>query len=47
MLFFVSQVYLPGDPIDENEKLTYDTSAYNMYHEVCNNNDSNNNENEF
>jgi len=26
------QVYLPGDPMDDDEELTYDRSAYNMYH---------------
>ncbi|XP_065071674.1 glutamate-rich WD repeat-containing protein 1-like [Rhopilema esculentum] len=27
-------VYLPGDPIDENEELEFDKSAYEMYHEA-------------
>ena len=30
-------MYLPGDPIDENEELEFDKSAYEMYHEVVKN----------
>ena len=33
--FTVLQVYLPGDPMEEGEELTFDSSAYKMYHVVC------------
>ena len=28
------KVYLPGDPMEEGEELTFDSSAYKMYHQV-------------
>lgn len=28
------QVYLPGDPLDENEELVREDSAYEMFHEA-------------
>ena len=34
IVVLVCQVYLPGDPLAEDEKLTYDSSAYVLYHEV-------------
>ena len=37
MFFYVFQdaVYLPGDPLEEDQELEFDKSAYEMYHEVC------------
>jgi len=32
ILYF--QVYFPGDPIEEGDELTFDKSAYQMYHAV-------------
>lgn len=29
-----TQVYLPGDPLDENEELVREESAYEMFHEA-------------
>ena len=33
--FVYSQVYLPGTPMEDGEELTFDSSAYKMYHQVC------------
>ena len=35
MLYFSTfQLFLPGDEVEEGEELTYDRSAYEMYHAV-------------
>ena len=31
---FFQDVYLPGDPVEDDEELTFDKSAYLMYHAV-------------
>ena len=31
---FQDNVYLPGDPLEEDHELEFDKSAYDLYHEV-------------
>ena len=31
---FQDSVYLPGDPLEDDQELEFDKSAYEMYHEV-------------
>ena len=33
-LLWSQQVFLPGDELEEGDELTYDRSAYEMYHAV-------------
>lgn len=33
-VILLMQVFLPGDPMENDEELTFDKSAYHMYHAV-------------